>query len=395
MIYALFIVLSVHVGLAATFSPSEHVPRTLAEGEAFALGAVFGTKNMPELLKMEADPAAYWEKRAKALQNETISHSEFCQTYTREAEWFLKTPMLHNVLAEKPWFYHNIEAIEATVTSKIPKDHPAYQTAVTFFTTCACDYLWKPHLFPWMATQESLAQNIDVFLKERGKLPADFYERLRWTRSKEEPSIFDHLIMMGNQEYLCHAITLRKKVGFEVDPAPNNTLNWVGLEEGDECCLTGFNDPIFFDALFYPQGQYSLQRCLRSYGLSQQHYFEQCWNKNGLIKNDIVCLAEQALGCFYQFRELPAFVDTWSSDNVHSCIFPDTEDFKDPRFLEIVPYFRPKDRGRLFNFRTDALEHVDMDASRVNSLLRCFRSKYCAKAGGALLKKPRHPAAAA
>ena len=394
MILALYIIVFFHAALAGT--------RPLSEGEAFAFEALFGTSDMTKLLAIERNPAAYWEEREKSLKEETLSHRTFCQTYTHEVTLSLKSSSLDPEIADGLWFYDNIDAIGDTIKLKIPEDHPAHKTALTLFTACACDYLRKPERFDWMANKPSfdrcLNEFMQTFTKGRNGLlgdmsafingEGDFNSRLRWIRNNAGASIFDCLILLSNQEYLCHALPLKTRTGFAVHDTQNDTR----LDDGDGCCLGEFSYPIIWDVLSRARNQYLLDRHLcRQYGLSRQKHFKQCFNKSSLIAGDIMSLAQQALGCFYHFCALPASPDSWDPNDVHSCIFPTTDQLAERSLAKIVPYFVHCG----LNWHTQTLEPSPTYLDTTHALLLELANTSCKKAGLALLATPMHPAAAA
>lgn len=378
--------------------------RPLSEDEAVAFETVFGTRDMKKLLEIEKNPLAYWEERAKALKDETISHSEFCQTYTHEIGLFLKKLLREPGATAMPWFSNDIGVIEDTIKLKIPEDHPAYKTIVTTSTAIACDLFWQPEKFSCIATKTNFERYINDFMHiftkgKRGFLSDispfinghDFNARLRWSRNDAGLSIFDCLILLSNQEYLCHAMSLKTRTGFAVHDTQHNTLIGSGLNGGDSC-MGEFSYPLLHDALIYAGSQYRLERHLGGqYGLSQQKYFRQCFNKDSLMAGDIISLGQQVLGCFYQFRESPAVQDSWDPDNMHSCIFPKASQLIDGRLAKVVPYFMHCD----LNWHTQTLEPTPIDLDKTHLQLQWFIAKFCGKAGLALLSTPTFPSAAA
>ena len=86
----------------------------------------------------------------------------------------------------------------------------------------------------------------------------------------------------------------------------------------------GFNGPINHDCLSHARSQHLLEYYLSRHGISAQEYCDQCWNKDVLIKNNIIVLAQRAQGCFMHFHEVPSVSQFWRCDDVSSLIFPET-----------------------------------------------------------------------
>ena len=58
-----------------------------------------------------------------------------------------------------------------------------------------------------------------------------------------------------------------------------------------------------------------------------------------LVKNNIIVLAQDSLGCFYNFHELSSVRTAWSPCDLRSLVFPTTSGLTDYGFWKIVPYF--------------------------------------------------------
>ena len=364
MLLALYIILSFYTALAET--------RPLSEGESFAFNAVFGTSDMKKLLEIEKNPAAYWEEREKALQDEAVTHIEFCKRYTQEAKAFIKAEALKTNY--QPWFVCDPNGLEEVIKADIPESHPAYPTAVALFTAIACDHMCDPtrESTQFLLSFENLCIKIANF-KADNDISHELNQRQRWViRDKAECSLFDSLIMLSNQEYLCAAAPLHQRMDYRAHRRNGAYLFW------------GYHGSIRRDSVNHAFKQHLLERCLRKHGVSSCDYFRRCWNKKGLIKNDIFALAEQSLGCYYNSHELPSVNGAWSAGDLESLIFPRTESLTDDGFLPIVPYFAMP-RHPNFDWKTTELQPRAMDDAQTHGALLYLRSKYCRLHGEAML----------
>ena len=356
--------------------------RTLSEGEALAFQAVFGTSDMKKLQEIERNPAAYWEERKKALQGETISHLEFCEIYTKYALAYIKDNTPKD--GDKPWFCHDPSAIEKTIQLVIPEDHPAYPTAVALYTSLACDHLRQPTsaLFPDISTKEKLLRQVSVFNLFATFLKDDFNTRQRWViRDNANFSLFDSMVLFSEKQYLCGALANNREGFFahlssmdDADDNPNPPI------------FNGIFGPIMHDTISHAMMQYILESHLRRYGISYHQYFRRCWNKKTLVKNNIMRLAQDTAGCFYNFHELSSAVGAWDAKKVPSLIFPESECLTDMGFCKIVRYFKEQDDD--FDWHTQEIKPYDFKSSdEVNATLVSWKTRFCDDKGKKILSQ--------
>ena len=104
----------------------------------------------------------------------------------------------------------------------------------------------------------------------------------------------------------------------------------------------------------------------------------------------IFALAEQNIGCYYNFHELATVTNGWSPDDLDSLIFPNSQGLTDMGFLQIVPYFTRR-RDADFDWRTTPLQPEPLDDMQVHGALKYFRHKYCYEHGKAILYPPVSP----
>ena len=340
-----------------------------------AFEAIFGTSDMKKLLEIERDPVAYWNEREEALKGKPLPHLAFCKKYTKEARDYIRTKTAKMKKRDKPWFCQDPNAIKNALKSKISKDSPAYPTALAFYTALACDYLEKPwdSSLQSFKTQKKFLEDIDtVFLESEG-LSDELNARMCWLIGGLSIfPIFDYLVLFSKKQYLCGATAYSKRMDFVAHRRPFK-----------HPIFSGFGGPIPHDCLSHALRQHLVEYHLSLYGISYQDYFDQCWSKEKLIKNNIIGLAQCALGCFTHFHEAPSVMGSWKSDDVSSLIFPRTNELTDLGFLAIVPYF------------SEHATHHDWHTSPIvppvfldhHNTLCHFAETYCGPAGRTILEK--------
>ena len=369
MTYALLLIVSLHSALADL--------RTLSEGEARAFEAIFGTRDMKKLQEIERDPVAYWEEREKALKDKVIPHLEFCKRYTQEAQAYIRDKTANTPETDKPWFCQDPNVIADTLKLKIPESSPAYPTALAYYTALACDYcdyLENPRdsdaLF--IKSPKDFLQDLDTFFLKIDGLSEELNARMFWViEGLSNFPIFDSLVLFSKKQYLCGATEYDKRMDFVAhlrDPKPPSYY--------------GFSGPIPHDCLSHARKQYLLEYHLGRYGISYQGYFDKCWNKEKLIKNNIIVLAQRALGCFMHFHEAPSLQDSWQKDDVSSLIFPHTPALTDAGFNEIVPYFAT--HATRHNWRKTPIRPKTCG---VHKTLCHFQETYCGQEGRKILEE--------
>ena len=353
---------------------------TFPEGQALAFKAIFGTSDIQKLQAIEKDPAAYWDEREKALK-EAMTHRKFCEIYTQESQNFIQAESAQTGYV--PWFCRWPDKIEQHAKERIGEDDPAYPTAVAFFTALACDHMRDPMRegLNKMRLEMDFDTMLDQFKKPR-ELSHELNERLRWIICDHaEFSIFDSLIMLSNQEYLCGAAPFHQRMHYQSHQKPDGSYQFWGA-----------HGALIHDVVAHARKQLLLERTLCEKGISHHKYFKKCWNKKSLVKNDIFALAEQNLGCFYNFHELATVNGAWNTDNLRSLIFPKTRYLTDMGFFQIIPYFTAyKSPG--FDWRKTPVKPLSMDDAQAHKTLLHFRLKYCGAHGEAILsratRKPR------
>ena len=355
--------------------PAIAAHRDLNKGEADALYAVWGVRNMQALSEIEENPKKFWKDTEHKLfksDKKLISHLDFCK-------WFI--PKIKEQLAQRfkkiepqPWFADN--AIEDIVKRFIEEGSPNFYYAIATCYTYALDYTLiyltkeiERNSDSYAAAQSRLFMRQKHFERyvEKGQ-EDDFqyiiptcHEKLRWQVTPGGLfSFFDSLVTQSKGFQLC-----------SVSPNPKDWIRF-SVHNGQFSCCSGVLD---HDAFAHAKNTLCLASDLNEHSISAQDQFDACCNPDALT-GDLITMTHQVQAWFTQFHEAPSQIGSLNDpSNLASLLFPGKTFLSDPGLRDITPYFMhlPSDH----NWRTTPLQKVDIDSYAIQGALLAWRSLYC------------------
>ena len=334
-----------------SFSPEEkHVFETL-----------FNTHDFEKLKEIEKRPQDFWLERKEHLDGATISHEEFCAIYTEKAKNCLQERIAQ--ARHQPWFHQDINTISSILESHLEKDDPLFKDMQLGLYSLACDYMLTPDDIELQAMQSFPLMTITIHAMIPALRPLSWQkiqDKKRWlTPPDGKFAIFDSLVMLGQNCYLCAAAEDFKRwahftAHFGQLRGSFNTLNHDNI---------------------HAEMQERIILELSKVGISGEAYFQQCYNPTNLTTNNLIGLCQQTLGCFCNFHEEPSNNEAFKPGDINSLLFPTAPGLLDEGFLNIVPYFAqiPPD----YDWKTKPLPFVPLDSTAVHKTLLDWRDQYC------------------
>ena len=351
--------------------------RPLTPGEADALYAIWGVRDMQVLIEIEENPQKFWQDTEyKLFKGETklISHLDFCK-------WF--TPIIKKKLAKKiteiepqPWFAG--DAIEEVLKDYIAEDSPAFQYAlascyaraydytrvyernevcrkdIDFHTEISIDFFYARERFR-STIETSVRDNFDVCIPPHP-------EKLLWQISPDGLfSFFDSLVTQSKGFYLCSIA--------------QNPEAWESFSahDGDFSLCSGI---LRHDAYTHAGNAVRLASLLQRHEISAQAQFDACCNSDALVGRNLITMSHQVQAWFTQFHEAPSQRSSFQPYEKISLLFPGRIRLTDPGLRDITPYFSCLPLNH--NWRTTPLPKANMDDSAIQGTLFAWRSLYCA-----------------
>ena len=338
----------------------------LEDSEATAFRALFGTSDIVELKAIEANPAAHWEHRKRALlygPNKVIPHSEFCKQFVKEAQQ--ETLRILAQDGSSPWF-KDFTKLDAIIEKHLSEDHPLFHNARALYYGYACDCTYKRmHRFSLLSTSHDFDTSFERWADEFSKdFSHEFNRRIQWQILPGNGNfpIFDGLVMRSENIYLC-SIPQSYQYRHAFSTHENRYRGWSGL--------------ISHDPLTHARQQYILDKRLQDKGISAQDQFHLCCQPSSLIENNISLLAQQSQGNFYHFHELPAAENSYSKQTVDSMLFPTADRLLDEGFMQITPVFMGEEDTLAKRLKTAPPSTVCVSATDVHETLLSWRNIYC------------------
>lgn len=304
---------------------------TLPDDAAYAFKAVFGTKKPYVISEIEAAPQQYCHQRAQFLTAPaaTLPHIDFCNIYVAEAKACMRNHIQGTT--DLPWYCKDLNAISAIIRSVLSEDDAAFPTTMALYYGCACDSTIKGHtdakLNTCLKTEDSLKQDLLQFIEKSGKnITPQLNIKICWRINSEgATSMLDKLIMRTNGHYLCSAPPSAKRHSFSAHHG--RFQGWAGI--------------ILLEPIGHASNQERHATALRNLSISDQQYFDACWDAQALPKNQIKTLSQKIQGCFYNFHALPAVQNSFNPKDPQSVIFPTSRYLTDADLFAITPYFMP------------------------------------------------------
>ena len=354
-----------------------------AYGSEQAWEIVFSTSDSDKLAYIKSNPQAFWSERKTALTTgftKVLSHEDFCVRYVREAQTYISEEA--QTWQEKPWFaegdpwfakkekpwFTDFSIIDGLIQSALPEDSPVRPNAMATFYAKACDYLnapFKDDCYETMSTQGKFQAALRRFIAKNNDITHELNNKIKWLMTPSgECSFFDYLVMRSE--------------GLLLSAAPFNFEDRNQFRKMPHAPVEGWFG-VFTSRMTHAITQYRREKAMEElHGLDAQRYFNCCCNPGILEKENLIALADQIQGVFYNFhQEIPE--DASSADDVLWLLLPTEEELTDAVFCRAVPYFLREQNpcGAEFDPRKHTLKFLGFSYYCVLTHLCKVRNKYC------------------
>ena len=334
--------------------------RSFSREERGAFDTLFGTHSFAKITEIAERPTDFWFERKEYLNQATIPHEEFCAIYTQKAQEFLTKKIAHSV--NKPWF-QNIDLLEEVLQRHLAPSEPFYTDLRLHLYTLACDFMHLPSRFNGngVATEQGtgimLTRNIQAM---QPLVSSNLQKKKKWFICPSGKfAIFDSMVMRHQGDYLCAAQST-----FE---------NWLHFKS-HYGLFYGCRGVVNHDNL-HAERQENIANELFRVGISAQEHFNACYSPIKLVTHNLIGLCQQTLGCFCNFHEEPATLNSFIPGDKQSLLFPTGAQLTDEGFLDIVPCFShvPPDH----DWKKKPLPFTQESMSKTHDSLLRWRNKYC------------------
>ena len=370
----------IYILCAPLLIASNHRSFSVNEKELF--DKLFNTHDFDKLLEIERNPGKFWREKQEHLAHATMSHEDFCAIYTEKAKDCLQYRIaqaqndpvfqsehselfanLVGTLNPRNLWFKDRDSINAILKNSLEENNPLFKDMQLQLYSLACDYMLTPTIPEGIGIKEkgSTILLIELLTPQLRPLSSQTLQnKKRWlTTTNGKCAIFDKLVMLGQNRYLC--------------VAPENIHCW--------CCFTartgefkgGFDTPHYNNV--QAEKQERITKELEKVGISRQEYFQKCYNPENLTTNNLIGLCQQTLGCFCNFYEEPFDTRSWRSGDKQSLLFPTSTGLLDGDLYRIIPYLAqiPPD----YDWQTKPLPYSGLSLKQHHSTLLSWRDQYC------------------
>ena len=365
------------IALISFALPALATYRDLNQGEADALYAIWGVRDVPSLMALEENPEKFWQETEYKLfesANKPLTHLDFCK-------WFIpkikeKLAQKIEVLEKKPWFAGDI--IEGILKRHYEECSPNFYYALTTCYAHIYDYTViflnreKKFIVNRLPIICSTKKSFEQFLSATLDEPTLDEPRIRLIPRCCETLLWQ--IKQGGEFSFIESLIAQSK-GFKLCAISPNPADWdrFSSHRGEFALCSGILD---HDAFGHGDNIFAIASNLEQYQISAQGQFNACCNPKALAaERNLITMSHKVQAWFTQFHEAPSQVDSFDPNNQTSLLFPGKKYLSDVGLLKITPYFAHLPLEH--HWHTKPLPKADMLHSDIQGTLFAWRSLHC------------------